>query len=182
MKTDKDGLRGRGRALEADHFQKLDRKRIERLRAKEEREAARQRLSREGGIDDETSDVLLDVGIGAEELPALDWIPLVEVAWSDGDVDMPEREAILGAVESDGIAQGHPAHDLLLSWLEARPAPELLQAWQRHLSSTDRSAEQRSEILDRARAVAQASGGVLGIGKVSGAESKSLETIETLLG
>ena len=182
MKTDKDGLRGRGRALEADHFQKLDRKRIEQLRAKQEREAARQKLSREAGIDDETSDVLLDVGIGAEELPALDWIPLVEVAWSDGDVDMPERDVILAAVESDGIAEGHPAHDLLLSWIEARPPPELIQAWQRHVSSADRSSEQRSEILDRARAVAQASGGLLGVGKVSGVESKALETIETLLG
>ncbi len=180
MTADKDGLRGR-RVLEDDYFRKLDRERIERLRAKEEREAARQKLSREAGIDDETSDVLLDVGIGADELPALDWIPLVEVAWSDGEVDMPEREAILGAVESDGIAKGHPAHDLLLSWLEERPGSELLQAWQRHLSSADRSAEQRSEILDRARAVAQASGGMLGIGKVSGAESEALKTIETLL-
>ncbi len=182
MTTDKDDLRGRGRVLEDDHFRKLDRKRIERLREREEREAARQKLSREAGIDDETSDILLDVGIGAEELPALDWIPLVEVAWSDGDVDVPERDAILGAMESDGIAEGHPAHDLLLSWLEARPAPELFQAWQRHLSRADRSAEQRSGILDRARAVAQASGGMLGIGKVSGAESKALETIESLLG
>ncbi len=180
MTADKDGLRGR-RVLEDDYFRKLDRERIERLRAKEEREAARQKLSREAGIDDETSDVLLGVGIGADELPALDWIPLVEVAWSDGEVDMPEREAILGAVESDGIAKGHPAHDLLLSWLEERPGSELLQAWQRHLSSADRSAEQRSEILDRARAVAQASGGMLGIGKVSGAESEALKTIETLL-
>ena len=71
MKTDKDGLHGRGRGLEEDYFRKVDRERIERLRAKEEREAARQKLSREAGIDDETSDVLLDVGIGAEELPAL---------------------------------------------------------------------------------------------------------------
>ncbi len=181
MKTDKDGLHERGRGLEEDYFRKVNRERIERLRAKEERAAARQKLSHEAGIDDETSDVLLDVGIGAEELPALDWIPLVEVAWSDGDVDMPERDAILSAVKSDGIAEGHPAHDLLLSWLEARPAPELLQAWQRNLSSADRTAEQRSEILDRARVVAQASGGILGIGKVSRAESEALKTIETLL-
>jgi len=47
--------------------------------------------------------------------------------------------------------------------------------------SRRKGAEQREQILDRAGKVARASGGLLGIGRVSGAESEGLETIEALL-
>ena len=75
-----------------------------------------------------------------------------------------------------------PAHRLLRSWIEKRPGPTLFDAWGLHVSLAGRTPEQREQILDRASKVAHASGGLLGIGTVSGAESKVLEKIKTLLG
>ena len=72
-RTSEDGLRQRGRGLEEGYFQKLERERIKRMRAENERREARRRLACEAGLDDESSDSLLDVGIRAEVLPALDW-------------------------------------------------------------------------------------------------------------
>ena len=179
--TNEAGLRRRGRGLEEGYFAKTERERIERLRAERKRTEARRRLGRKSGLDVESVDFLLDVGIRAETLPALDWIPLVEVAWSDGAADLAEKGVLLDAAEEDRIAFEHPAHSLLRNWIEKRPGPALFDAWELHVSLAARTPKQREQILGRAREVAQASGGLLGIGKVSGAESEVLETIEELL-
>lgn len=180
--TNEGGLRRRGRGLEEGFFAKVERERVERLRAEGERREARRSLARKSGLDDESIDFLLDVGIRAEVLPAVDWIPLVEVAWSDGEVDVAEKGVLLAAAEEDRIDFDHPAHRLLRSWIEQRPGPGLFDAWELHVSLAGRTPEQRQRVLDRAGEVAQASGGLLGIGRVSGAESEVLEMIEALLG
>lgn len=180
--TNEAGLRKRGRGLEEGYFAKTERERVERLRAEQERAKAQRSLADLFGLGDESVDFLLDVGILAETLPALDWIPLVEVAWSDGGVDLAEKEVLLAAAEEDGVDFAHPAHQLLRSWIERRPASTLFDAWKLHVALTGRTPRQREPILDRARAVAHASGGLLGIGTVSGAESQAVKTIEGLLG
>ena len=180
--TNEAGLRRRGRALEEGYFAKAEREQIERLQAERERTEARRSLARKSGLGDESVDFLLDVGILAETLPALDWIPLVEVAWSDRELDIPEKKVLLAAAEEDRVNFAQPAHRLLRSWIEKRPGPTLFDAWGLHVSLAGRTPEQREQILDRASKVAHASGGLLGIGTVSGAESKVLEKIKTLLG
>jgi len=180
--TNARGLGRRGRGLEEGYFAKAEREQAELLRAENENKAARRSLSRTVGLGEESIDFLFDVGFRAEMLPALDWIPLVEVAWSDGDVDRAEVEILLVAAEEDRIAHDHPAHRLLLGWIDQRPGPALFDAWQRHVSVAGRTPEQREEILDRAGKVAHASGGLLGIRTVSSAESEVLATIKELLG
>jgi len=175
------GLRCRGRGLEEGFFAQAEREQAARRRAKRERRGAWRSLARQSGLDGESVDFLLDVGIRAEVLPALDWIPLVAVAWSDGEVDVAEKGALLAAAEEDQIAFDHPAHRLLRGWIEQRPGPALFDAWDLHVFLAGRAPEQREQILDRAGKVAHASGGLLGIGRVSGAESEVLETIEALL-
>jgi len=176
------GLGKRGKGLEEGYFTKLDRERIERLRTERERGEARESLARQSEIAEDSVDFLLDIGIAAETLPAIDWIPLVEVAWSDGDVDKPEAEVLLAAAESDHVDSAHPAHQLLSSWIEKRPGPALFDAWKLHVSLAGRTPEQRAQILDRSREVAGASGGFMGIKTVSSSESTVLEKIEALLG
>ncbi len=180
--TNEGGRGSRGRRQEEAHFAGIEREQAERRRAENERLEARRSLGREAGLDDESVDVLFDVGIRAETLPALDWIPLVEVAWSDGDVDGSEKEVLLAATEEDSIVPDHPAHRLLQSWIEQRPGPALLDAWKLHVSVAGRTPEQRKQVLDRVDRVARASGGLLGIGKVSGAESEVLVMLEAVLG
>jgi hypothetical protein len=78
-----------------------------------------------------------------------------------------------------------PAGQLIQSWLASTPPASLLQAWRaymadlyKQLSAADR-ASLRDSVLNRARAVAEAAGGFLGLGtKISPAEEEVLRTLE----
>ncbi len=112
-------------------------------------------------------------------------VPLVQVAWADGDVDEKERAAILEAAEEVGVEKGSPSADLLKEWLKFKPDREVLKVWKEYvaaLSATlpaEESEKFRSALLNLSRAVAQASGGVLGFGsKVSKAERAVLDELE----
>ena len=128
---------------------------------------------------------LAGLGIRADTLAALTLIPLIEVAWADGKMDAREREAILFGAESTGIPKESPSHSLLRIWIEDPPAPELVDAWSEFIRTLCRefNDEQRARlqrnILIRARGVAEAAGGFLGLGpKVSKEERAVLESLE----
>jgi hypothetical protein len=130
-------------------------------------------------------DRLIGLGIKAETVTALSLVPLVEVAWADGSLDAKERRAVLDRARESGVAPGSTAQTLLEAWLERRPDPKLLDAWTqmvrgiRDQLGPDEAARLKAGLLDQARAVASASGGVLGIGaKVSGAEAAMLAKLE----
>jgi hypothetical protein len=130
-------------------------------------------------------DKLLELGVKAETVAALGLVPLVEVAWADGQLDRRERTAILERARASGVAAGSAEDALLEAWLDRRPDPKLLTAWThlvRGLSEQlgpEETARLKKDLLDRARAVATASGGVLGMGsKVSGAEATMLAQLE----
>ena len=65
-----------------------------------------------------------------------------------------------------------------------RPEPKMLEAWEHYLRdlcgkmTEDERQGLKQDILERARAVATASGGFLGIGKISDAEKAMLERLE----
>jgi hypothetical protein len=127
---------------------------------------------------------LAGLGIRADTLAALTLIPLIEVAWADGKMDAKEREAILYGAESTGIAKESPSHALLRIWIEDQPAPDLVEAWSDFIGalcgefSDEQTERLRSNILDRARDVAEAAGGFLGLGtKVSKEEEAVLESL-----
>ena len=84
-----------------------------------------------------------------------------------------------------GVEKGSPSADLLTEWLKFKPDREILKAWKEYvqaLSETlpaEESEKLRSALLGLGRAVAQASGGVLGFGnKVSRAERAILDELE----
>ena len=62
-------------------------------------------------------------------MAALALVPLVEVAWADGQLDRKERGAILERAKESGIGAGSMEHALLEAWLDRRPDPKLLTAW-----------------------------------------------------
>jgi hypothetical protein len=113
-------------------------------------------------------------------------IPLVEVAWADGEVDEKERRAILSAAEKKGIKKGGVEHDVLERWLVRKPDPKLLETWidyTRALCERMQPAGRvalKNDLLGRARGIAEAAGGFLGLGnKVSDAEASMLHQLET---
>ena len=84
----------------------------------------------------------------------------------------------------NGIAVDTPSYELLQGWLGRRPDGRLLQAWGEYmvaLRSKLSPAEVhalRDEVIGRARAVAEAAGGFLGLGnKVSAEEEVVLQQL-----
>jgi hypothetical protein len=128
---------------------------------------------------------LAGLGLGAEAVAALTLVPLVAVAWADGTVSDAEKDAVLAAAADGGVAAGTTAHALLEGWLAHKPPAALSEVWQayvRALPPTGRSAL-HDRLLSRARAVAEASGGILGFGrKVSPAEEAVLQDLQRALG
>jgi uncharacterized membrane protein YebE (DUF533 family) len=95
------------RQLEDAFFLKEDKKLIEKYKQLKKMEETKQRLAEVSGIKDEAIlKKLVELKIQAETVASLALVPLVEVAWADGDVDESEKEAILMAVEKSGVAKG----------------------------------------------------------------------------
>ncbi len=179
------GLKLRAKELEEGFFVQEN----ARLLAKLREEAAKEEKKKEFRTvlnvqNEELLDALIELGVEAETLVALSLVPLVEVAWADGTIQDKERAAILRAAEERGVTPGGATHDLLENWLKMKPRPELLEVWRGYteelmasLQGTARD-QLKSSSLGRARAVAEAAGGFLGLGSISAAEKKMLEQLE----
>lgn len=186
MADDPQILGDKVRTLEDEFFRKEDQRLSARLKELRNRETSREALARASGIKNPAIvDKLLELGIHAETVAALAIVPLAEVAWADGTLDDRERHAILERAEKSGIGPGSSDHDLLRSWLERRPEPKLLAAWIHmveglceHMSPAEVEAL-RAGLVERAQGIASASGGILGMGKVSGAEADMIRQIES---
>ena len=178
-------LRDRRTAFEEIFFAKQDAKVLAQLRRESERRAAVESLARASGIDDpELLDRLVELGLDARSWTALALVPLVEVAWADGNVDAKERAAILTAASEHGLHRTAPGHVLLESFLRNRPEASLFASWGGFMTelaaqlNPEERESVRSQILDRARRVAAAAGGILGIGSISDAEKRVLAALE----
>jgi hypothetical protein len=126
----------------------------------------------------------VSLGTTAQTLAAIAVVPLVEVAWADGEVDDKERQAILKGLADSGVSPGGIEHQLVETWLEHRPGPKLLAAWQQYvhgICEKMNDAERgtfRDEVLKSTLTVAQASGGFAGLWKISVDEREMIEKLE----
>ena len=176
-------LRDRGRSLEDEFFRREDQRLMERLSELRAAEATREALGKAAGITNPLIlDELMELGVRPETVAALSIVPLVEVAWADGVLDAKERRAV---VERAGVARDSAAGALLEAWLDHRPDPKLLIAWTHLVQAmseqlgSDGAARLKTELLERARAVAAAAGGLFGVGsKVSASEQAMLAKLE----
>ena len=176
-------LRDRGRSLEDEFFRREDQRLLDRLTQLRAAEASREALGKASGITNPAVlDKLMELGIRAETVAALSIVPLVEVAWADGALDAKERRAV---VERAGVARESTAGALLDAWLDRRPDPKLLVAWTHLVQALaqqlgpDGAARLKTGLLEQARAVAAATGGLFGVGsKVSASEAAMLAKLE----
>jgi uncharacterized tellurite resistance protein B-like protein len=179
------GLKAKAKALEDSFFAKENARLLAKLREEAAREEKRKEFRTVLNVaNDQLLDALIALGVEAETLVALSLVPLVQVAWADGEIHDKERSAILRAAEERGVAPGAATHDLLESWLLTKPKAELFEVWQRYvgeiMASLDEEArgQLKAAALGRARAVAEAAGGFLGVGAISAAEKSMLEKLE----
>jgi hypothetical protein len=182
---DDDSLHKRGNALEAQFFSEVDKKLIEKLRADIAHKSASDRLKATTGLTDDTViDELLALGIKDDTMAALSLFPLVWVAWADGSVETAEKAAVLKSAGEAGVKSGSPAYQLLEAWLQRAPTEDVLQAWVDYVGALKLAAgtgtfqRVKHSVLTRASDVAEAAGGILGLGRVSAKERGVLQRLE----
>jgi hypothetical protein len=176
----------RRRALEDSFFHERDQRLLENLRMELETFEAHKQLAHVSGIiDQQVLMNLVKAGVRAETLAAVSLIPLVEVAWADGAVSDEEREAVLKGAAESGIHPGNASYVLLEQWLRQRPDVRVIAAWKEYVHTLAMSmpAEaietMRANLIGRARKVAEAAGGFLGLtSKISKVEQAALEEFE----
>lgn len=182
--SDKDGFKERGRALEEEYFHRKERELIEKMRAKAQAEAAQEELAARTGVAD--TQILADLhelGYTPETISLLHLVPLVQMAWAEGNVSRRERDLIIEAARARGIESGSAADTQLQGWLASRPSDTLFSTTLRAIGAmfasrpdSEREAGEK-DLLSYLTSIASASGGVLGFGAVSDQERAVLERV-----
>jgi hypothetical protein len=166
--SDQDFLAEREQALGGAFYQAEAERHRGRLQLQVQEQNARDQIAEATGVTD--SHVLAELaglGIRVDTLAALTLIPLIEVAWVDGEMDERERNAVLEAAVNTGIEHGSTSYRLLEIWMMEQPPPDLTVAWQEFIRALskqlpgEKADRLAANLLGRARDVAAAAGTAL---------------------
>jgi hypothetical protein len=162
---------------EGEYFAKREKELIEKLRSSLQRDQAAREIATSAGIDQELAGTLAELGIEADTLPLMHLLPLIVVAWASGRVEPEERALIELAAHQSGVDAGHPAWPRLQELFSNPPDDALYEACLRyHAAATPQAG--RESMVDTARSVAAATGGVFGLfGNVEPAERDALQEL-----
>jgi hypothetical protein len=181
---DRDAFAERGRALEEDYFRKKDRELIEKMRAVAAAQQVRADLGRKTGLDDpELLAELQNLGFTPDTVGLLPLVPVIQIAWAEGGITKAERELIVRLARSRGIEPGSAADEQLTAWMTNRPADATFASAGRLIRAMLESGSERAVDLDEddlvkyCEEIASASGGILGIGRISAEERALLSSI-----
>jgi hypothetical protein len=179
-----DGLVRRGKALEEEFFRRESDRLMQKLKATFEQEVTAEKLKAATGLTDPALLArLIALQVRGETVAAFWLYPLVEIAWADGRLDEKERRRILDAAITAGIERDSAGWELLETAMRQGPTEERRKVWRayaRDLAARLDSDERRltrNDLIKRARLVAEASGGILGMGKVTANEQQVLDVI-----
>ncbi len=183
--ADRDLWDERRRSYESEYFQRRERELIEKMRARTRELAEVHELREAAGLsDDEVLKALHDLGYTRETVTLVHLVPLLHVAWIDGSVSPAERAGILEAARLRGVEEATPAHRQLVSWLDKKPLDGFFEDTLRLIGNLlsampdEDRARARTTLLAFALAIAEASGGILGLGrKVSDEERAVIDRI-----
>ena len=181
-----DAFDDRRNALEEQFFTKQNEALVKKLKDAALEKATKETVQRLTGITNETVlNALATMHLGSAAMMVMSLFPLVDVAWADGAVNDKEREIVLQQAAAVGLKPGTEAGDFLQQWLTQKPELTWHNLWASYVSELSKklSAGDRellkNEVLGRARLVAEASGGFLGLGwTVSATEGAVLKKLE----
>ena len=181
---DQDGVARRGRALEEEYFWKKDRELIEKIRQTAAAEEARKDLGRKAGLDDpQLLKELEQLGFTPDTVGLLPLVPIVQMAWAEGGVTKAERDSIVRLARSRGIEEGSAADRQLTEWMTNQPAEAVFTGARRLIRAMlDAGAAptgtlSADDLVKYCEEIASASGGFLGIGRISAEERTMLSSI-----
>lgn len=185
--AEKDGITDEARRREEDYFRKRDRELIEKMRQAAAAAQTRRDLEEKTGLHDPALlRDLEELGFTLETISLLPLVPIVQVAWAEGGVSGAERRLIIQLARARGVQAGTPADRQLGEWLDRRPAADVFTRATRLIramldqpsADADLNAD---ELIRYCESIAAASGGILGMGRISAEERATLAKIaETL--
>ena len=172
---------GKARSKEEEYFLRAETELLEKARSRVAKDAERRALGEYHGIqDEEILKAFEEAGFDRDTVQVLHLVPIVQVAWVDGDVSKAERAEILKIAAARNVVEGTPAHAKLLSWLDSPPPPrffertmEIINRLLELLPEESRTSLQ-SDVMTASYAVASASGGFLGLGSKVSVDEKAL--------
>ncbi len=174
----------RGKALCEAFFFRMDQELIEVLGKRMQRDEKMRAFAEATGIRDKKRIAcLVDAGFELSTLTAFIWVPLVFVAWADGHADDQERMAIREVLAAKGISPSTAAMMIDHDWFHRCPTEELWKTWEDfvHVTLDNLNPIVRNELIDEivglCHVVAHASGGFLGIGKISPTETEVIDRV-----
>jgi hypothetical protein len=173
---------GRKRTNEEDYFQRKDRELIEKMRQQAKAQQQLRELGEKIGVTDpEVSRELAELGFTLETVRLLPFVPVLEVAWAGGGVTAPERKMVVALARARGVEEGGAADRQLAEWLDRRPDESVFRRSGRLISALFASGGRfdytADDLLKYCEAIAEASGGLFGIHKISADERATLERV-----
>src|SRR5688572_30918832 len=167
-----DLLSDRRRTHKEEYFQKKGRELVEKMRQQAKAEAQLRELGGQVGVTDpQLIHELAELGFTPETVKLLPLIPVLEMAWAEGGVTAPERKMVIDVARARGIEAGSVADRQLAEWLDRQPTENVYQRARRLIGALFASGGRfdltPDDLLKYCEAIAEASGGLFGIGRVS---------------
>lgn len=154
-------------------------------RENEAREKARTELRAGTGVSDPELEVLEALHFTPDTVSLLPLVPVIRVAWADGEVTDAERTALLDLARTRGIEDGSAADAKLKEWLAHRPEEAIFASAGRlisvMLSGPNAINLSADDLVKYCEIIASASGGILGIHRISSEERALLTSIASEL-
>ena len=179
--VERDDFNNAAKTLEDAFFAKENARLLQQMRDRAKQQERRAAMREVVRVDnDELIDHLIELGLEPQTVLALQLVPLAAIAWADGKIEPRERDAVLKAAASQGVPPESVAGQMLNSWLVQRPSAELVDAWKSQMRALwpSLSQKERDEVrasgLERARSVAEAAGGFLGLTSRISPEEKAV--------
>ncbi len=174
-----DAFHARAQSLEDAFFLERDQELLQKLRSRLGADETRTLVIAATGVQDEIAIPEL-AGLPVPQfLAILGLFPMVEVAWCDRSLGHEERKAVLKLAHEMGVTTGSASHELLERWLTQKPAENAASVWEDYVRAVvatlnpETVAKLKEGVLNRARKVAAAEGGIFGFGRAISTEEQA---------
>lgn len=174
------------KSAESRYMAKKDHDLIAKIQDTMAREASAAAMNAAGLTDETLVNALLRQGIRIETLPILHLVPLIQVAWSDGEMQSEERNELERAAEEAKIDPDSPAYAIFRDMLHAPPPQEIYDAALTYIHlilssmSEEEAASKRENLQSLADTIAHASGKLLGF--FGGVQAEEREVLKSIAG